>query len=93
MLRQSRHVVGSLTVTQARDLQEARSSLVKAETTKTHVEQRLEELSRKLQGDAEKLAVYERRSLGVNGTSATHHASASGGSREEQLESEVAELR
>ncbi|KAI9449362.1 hypothetical protein BJY52DRAFT_1215953 [Lactarius psammicola] len=76
---------------QARDLQEARSSLVKAETTKTHLEQRVEELSRKLQGDAEKLAVYERRSLGVNGA-ATHHVSAEGGSREDQL-AEVADLR
>jgi nucleoprotein TPR len=80
-------------VTQMGDLQEARSSIVKAETTKTHVSQRLEELSHKLQGDAEKLAVYERRSLGVNGTSVTHHTSTSGGSREEQLEAEVAELR
>ncbi|KAF8265884.1 hypothetical protein EI94DRAFT_1734451 [Lactarius quietus] len=78
---------------QTRELQEARNSLVKAETTKTHVEQRLEELSRKLQGDAEKLAVYERRSLGINGTGATHHVSSGGGSREEQLEAEVAELR
>ena len=55
----------------------------------------MEEFSRKLQGDAEKLAVYERRSLGgVNGSSvASHHVGASGGSREEQLEAEVAELR
>ncbi|KAH9018595.1 hypothetical protein EDB85DRAFT_604226 [Lactarius pseudohatsudake] len=60
---------------QARDLQETRSSLVKAETTKTYLEQRVEELSRKLQGDAEKLAVHERRSLRVNGAGATHHVS------------------
>ncbi|KAI9435095.1 hypothetical protein H4582DRAFT_2080017 [Lactarius indigo] len=64
---------------QARDLQEARSSVVKAETTKTYLEQRVEELSRKLQGDAEKLAVYER--------------STEGRSREDQLEAEVADLR
>ncbi|KAH9056279.1 hypothetical protein EDB87DRAFT_1637584 [Lactarius vividus] len=78
---------------QARDLQETRSSFVKAETTKTHLEQRVEELSRKLQGDAEKLAVYERRSLGVNGAGATHHVSVEGRSREDQLETEVADLR
>ncbi|KAH8990434.1 hypothetical protein EDB86DRAFT_3080419 [Lactarius hatsudake] len=78
---------------QARDLQETRSSLVKAETTKTYLEQRVEELSRKLQGDAEKLAVYERRSLGVNGAGATHHVSVEGRSREDQLEAEVADLR
>ncbi|KAH9018599.1 TPR/MLP1/MLP2-like protein-domain-containing protein [Lactarius pseudohatsudake] len=69
------------------------SSLVKAETTKTYLEQRVEELSRKLQGDAEKLAVYERRSLGVNGAGATHHVSVEGRSREDQLEAEVADLR
>ncbi|KAH8980106.1 hypothetical protein EDB92DRAFT_1901586 [Lactarius akahatsu] len=78
---------------QARDLQETRSSLVKAETTKTYLEQRVEELSRKLQGDAEKLAVYERRSLGVNGAGATHHVNVEGRSREDQLETEVADLR
>ncbi len=61
--------------------------------TKTHLEQRVEELSRKLQGDTEKLAVYERRSLGVNGAGATHNVGAEGGSREEQLETEVADLR
>ncbi|KAH9169938.1 hypothetical protein EDB89DRAFT_1980725 [Lactarius sanguifluus] len=78
---------------QARDLQETRSSLVKAETTKTYLEQRVEELSRKLQGDAEKLAVYERRSLGVNGAGSTHHVNVEGRSREDQLEAEVADLR
>ena len=66
-------------------------SLVKAETSKTHLEQRVEDLSRKLQGDTERLAVYERRSSGVNGT--THHVGADGGSREQQLEAEVADLR
>ncbi|KAH9018593.1 hypothetical protein EDB85DRAFT_603993 [Lactarius pseudohatsudake] len=78
---------------QARDLQETRSSLVKAETTKTYLEQRVEELSRKLQGDAEKLAVHERRSLRVNAAGATHHVSVEGRSHEDQLEAEVADLR
>ncbi|KAH9977476.1 hypothetical protein BJV74DRAFT_946992 [Russula compacta] len=75
---------------QTRDIQDARTSLVKAETSKTHLEQRVEDLSRQLQGDAERLAVYERRTS-ING--ATHHINAEGGSREQQLEAEVADLR
>jgi hypothetical protein len=74
----------------ARDLHETRTSLVKAEMSKTHLEQRVEELSRKQQGDAERLAVYERRPSAVSG--ATHHVSAEGGAREHQLEAEVADL-
>lgn len=66
-------------------------SLVKAETSKTHLEQQVGELSRKLQGDAEKLAVYERRSSAVNG--ATHQTSGEGGPHGQQLEVEVADLR
>ncbi|KAH9974884.1 hypothetical protein BGW80DRAFT_1444514 [Lactifluus volemus] len=76
---------------QARDLTEVRMSLAKAETSKTHLEQRVEELSRKSQGDGERLAVYERRSSVANGVA--HHAAAEGGSREDQLEVEVADLR
>lgn len=66
-------------------------ALVKAETSKTHLEQRVEDLSRKLQGDAEKLAVYERRSSAVNG--ATHQTGEEGGHQGQQLEVEVADLR
>jgi nucleoprotein TPR len=65
-------------------------SLVKAETSKTHLEQRVEELSRQLQGDAERLTVYERRSSAVNGA---NHVGAEGGSQERQLDAEVADLR
>ena len=79
-----------LTPEKSRELQEARMSLAKAETSKTHLEQRVEELSRKLQGDAERLAVYERRSSTTNGAV---HAGTQGGSREDQLEVEVADLR
>ena len=50
----------------------------------------MEELSRKQQGDAERLAVYERRPSAVGGA---NHVSAEGGSREQQLEAEVADLR
>ena len=66
-------------------------SLVKAGTSKTHLKQRVEDLSRKLQSDAEKLAVYKRRSYAVNGT--THQAGAEGGPQGQQLEVEVADLR
>jgi nucleoprotein TPR len=66
-------------------------SLAKAETSKTHLEQRVEELSRKLQGDAERLAVYERRSSATNDS--IHRVGTQGGSRENQLEAEVADLR
>jgi nucleoprotein TPR len=75
----------------ARDLHETRTSLVKAETSKAYLEQRVEELSRKQQGDAERLAVYERRSSAVSGTA--HHVSAEGEAREQQLEAEVADLQ
>ncbi|KAH9955068.1 TPR/MLP1/MLP2-like protein-domain-containing protein, partial [Russula dissimulans] len=79
------------TPSQTRDLHEARTSLIKAETSKTHLEQQVEELSRRLQGDAERLAVYERRSAAVNGTA--HHIGAEGPALERQLEAEVADLR
>jgi uncharacterized protein YheU (UPF0270 family) len=66
-------------------------SLAKAETSKTHLEQRVEDLSRKLQGDAERLAIYERRSSTIN--DAVHRVGTQAGSRENQLEVEVADLR
>ncbi|CDO76706.1 hypothetical protein BN946_scf184975.g15 [Trametes cinnabarina] len=44
-----------------------RESLIAAETSKKHAEERAEQLTRQLQGDEEKLAVYERRASGVNG--------------------------
>ncbi|KAH9955059.1 TPR/MLP1/MLP2-like protein-domain-containing protein [Russula dissimulans] len=66
-------------------------SFVKAERSKTHLEQQVEEFSRRLQGDEERLAVYERRSSAVNGT--THHVGGEGPSPERQSEAEVADLR
>ncbi|KAL0960729.1 hypothetical protein HGRIS_005754 [Hohenbuehelia grisea] len=72
-------------------LSKTRESLVGAETSKKHLEERVEELSKSYQGAQEKLMVYERRPTTTNG-------SASDGmdqdlSREQQLEAEVAELR
>lgn len=79
-----------LTVPQTQDLGKARESLIAAETSKQHLEERIQDFHRQLQGNDEKLAVYERRSTTVNGV--VHHAPA-GLNREEQLEAEVAELR
>ncbi|KAI6016240.1 TPR/MLP1/MLP2-like protein-domain-containing protein [Pisolithus marmoratus] len=71
-------------------LAQARESLVGAETSKTHLQDRVEQLTRQLQGNEEKLAVYERR---VSGVSAVTTAPAPDMPREQQLEQEVAELR
>ncbi|KAI0826824.1 hypothetical protein BC628DRAFT_1319381 [Trametes gibbosa] len=67
-----------------------RESLVAAETSKKHLEERVEQLLRQLQGNEEKLAVYERRATSVNGITSRNDEDMS---REQQLEAEVAELR
>ncbi|KAF7298841.1 hypothetical protein MIND_00831800 [Mycena indigotica] len=67
-----------------------RESLVGAETSKTHLEQRVEELTRLLKGSEEKLSVYERRSSTVTGITQAMDQDLP---REQQLEAEVAELR
>lgn len=71
------------------DLSKARESLVGAETSKAHLQQRVEELSRHLQGNEEKLSVYERRSSTVG----TVSQGPDNLSQEQQFEAEVAELR
>ncbi|KAI0062383.1 hypothetical protein BV25DRAFT_683663 [Artomyces pyxidatus] len=77
--------------TQAQELAKTRESLIGAETSKKHFEERVLELTRRLQGDEEKLAVYERRSSAINGVA--HRDNAPDLTREQQLEAEVAELR
>lgn len=72
------------------ELSKTRESLVGAETSKKHLEERVEELTKHLQGNEEKLAVYERRSSGIGGIAQTVDQDMS---REQQLEAEVAELR
>lgn len=58
--------------------------------TKKHLEEKVEDLAKRLQGNEEKLAVYERRT----GTSVTVLQSVDENlPREQQLEAEVAELR
>jgi nucleoprotein TPR len=72
------------------DLSKARESLVGAETSRTHLQERVDELSRHLQGNEEKLSVYERRSSVVGGAPQSANQDSS---REQQFEAEVAELR
>ncbi|EGN98500.1 hypothetical protein SERLA73DRAFT_169454 [Serpula lacrymans var. lacrymans S7.3] len=72
------------------ELSKTRESLVGAETSRNHLQERVDELARQLQGNAEKLSVYERRPGSVNGPSQTLDQ---GIPREQQLEQEVAELR
>ncbi|KAJ2925786.1 hypothetical protein H1R20_g11316, partial [Candolleomyces eurysporus] len=73
------------------ELAKTRESLVIAETSKKHLEDRLEDLSKQLQGIQEKLGVYERRpSTTTSGPAPSANPDLS---REQQLEQEVAELR
>ena len=71
------------------ELSKARESLVGAETSRTHLQEHVDELSRQLQGNQEKLSVYERRPSSVSGVPQSARDSV----REHQFESEVAELR
>jgi nucleoprotein TPR len=78
-----------LSLLQAQETSQARESLISAETSKKHLEERLEELVRRLHGSEAKLAVYERRPTAADGI--TQNTDNDG--NEQQLESEVAELR
>ncbi|KAF9468627.1 TPR/MLP1/MLP2-like protein-domain-containing protein [Collybia nuda] len=72
----------------ALEFSKTRESLVGAETSRKHLEERVEDLTRQLQGNEEKLSVYERR---PNTNGSAHNVGEM--SREQQLEAEVAELR
>ncbi|CCM06215.1 uncharacterized protein FIBRA_08460 [Fibroporia radiculosa] len=74
----------------SQEFAKTREALVAAETSKKHLEERVEDLVRQLQGNEEKLAVYERRATGVNGVAQRPDEDLT---REQQLEAEVAELR
>lgn len=64
-----------------------------AETTKKHLEEKVEDLTKRLQGNEEKLSVYERRT-GVSSSSvAVPQNTDESLSQEQRLEAEVAELR
>lgn len=75
---------------QTEQLSQARESLAGAETSKVHLQERVDQLTRQLQGNEEKLAVYERRTAGADGAAPTTEQDLP---REQQLEQEVAELR
>jgi len=46
---------------QMQDLSRTRESFVGAETSKKHLEERVADLNRQIQGSEEKLSVYKRR--------------------------------
>ena len=52
---------------QTGQLSQAWESLVGAETNKVHLQERVDQLTRQLQGNEGKLAMYERRTAGING--------------------------
>ncbi|KAF8718325.1 hypothetical protein AX14_011889 [Amanita brunnescens Koide BX004] len=72
------------------DLLRTRESLVGAETSKKHLEERVADFNRQIQGNEEKLSVYERKRAADRGISNNLGQDTN---REQQLESEVAELR
>ncbi len=79
---------GGLAGYQNQELAKTRESLVGAETSKKHLEQRVEDLTKYFESNKEKLAVYERR-----GTTSVSNDAQSELTKEQQLETEVAELR
>ncbi|CAA7262954.1 unnamed protein product [Cyclocybe aegerita] len=71
------------------EFSKTRETLVELQTSKKHLEEKIDDLTRQLKGNEEKLAVYERRP----GTSGIAQSVDQDASREQQLETEVAELR
>lgn len=71
------------------DLATTRESLVAAQTTQTHLQERVDDLSKQLQAAQEKLAVFEHRPGATGPTRPVNEDL----SREQQLELEVADLR
>lgn len=67
-----------------KEVSATREQLIVAQTNEKHLNFRIEDLSRSVQGSSEKLAIYER---GVTG-SGSHDISSP-----EELKREVAELR
>ena len=72
------------------DLASTRESLIRAETSEKHLEERVDELSRQPQGNEEEKSIYEHRGPG---SSDSPPQSNPGLSRDQQLEAETAELR
>ncbi|KAL4250041.1 hypothetical protein ABKN59_004926 [Abortiporus biennis] len=74
----------------AQEYSYTREALVIAETSQKHLQEQVDQLTRQVQGNEEKLSVYERRPAGTASTAQRQDEDLS---REQQLESEVAELR
>ncbi|KIM43182.1 hypothetical protein M413DRAFT_9931 [Hebeloma cylindrosporum] len=73
----------------AQEFAKTREALVEAQTSRKHLEEKVEGLTRQLKGNEEKLSVYERRPASDGVTQIVDKDA----SREQQLEAEVAELR
>lgn len=69
---------------------QTRETLVGAETSNKHLEERVDDLSKQKQAAEEKLSVYERRPAGM--TSPPPPGQTTGGG-ERELQTEVADLR
>ena len=80
-----------LTVYQIEELGKTCEALVGAETSRKYLDERVQELTRQLQGNEEKLAVYEKRP--ATGSTTRPRSTDESLIREQQLEAEVAELR
>lgn len=70
------------------EFSKTRESLIEAQTSRKHLEEKVDDLTRQLKGNEEKLSVYERRPGSTGATLPDQEAS-----REQHLEAEVAELR
>ncbi|KAL5482794.1 MLP1_9 [Sanghuangporus weigelae] len=76
------------------NLSKARESLVEAETSRKHLQERVDELVKQVQMNEEKIAVYERRTSSATGTTGdTSRPPAGEDGSEQELKVEVAELR
>jgi len=75
---------------QTGQLSQAWESLVGAETSKAHLQECVDQLTHQLQGNEEKLAMYERRTAGISGAAPAVEQDLP---REQQLKQEVAELQ
>ncbi len=64
-----------------------------AEATKKHLQEKVDDLVKRLQGNEEKLAVYERRTGAPGSSLAVPESTDENLPREQQLQAEVAELR
>ncbi|KAG1722508.1 TPR/MLP1/MLP2-like protein-domain-containing protein [Suillus lakei] len=70
-------------------LSQARESLIGTETSKVHLQERVDQLTRQLQGNEEKPTMYKHRPSVANGAAPTEQDLP----REQQLKQEVVELR